>query len=111
MNIVFAHHIGNDTEYCFGVTDEQKEWIEKDNLLLVNTIRGRQLAIATSDVISGKGAAYVARKFGAYFPLKTVIAFATQEMVDYLNGLCYNLYSAKVNEAMAGILTEEDIPF
>ena len=82
MKIVFARHEGSSGEYIFEVPDGMN--IKKGDILYVDTIRGAQIAFATSDTQVCEHAEYTLNKLGAYLPLKKVLAYANKEIQDYI---------------------------
>lgn len=83
MNIIFAKHSGSK-EYVFSVPDNMAHRIKKGDILLVDTMRGDSIAIATTGVISGAGAIDIAKRSGAYQPLKRVITYANEAMQNWI---------------------------
>jgi hypothetical protein len=101
MDIIFGKHDGCNQEYCWTVPKQFINDVSKGCIMLVDTIHGKQIARATTDVISGKGAEDIALRQGAYHPIKSVIGVVTAEMReyivrDYLRDCLINLDSYKV---------------
>lgn len=82
MTIVLAKHDNDPKEYVFAVPANMR--IIKGDLLLVNTMRGKDIATATTDLIEGSGAEDVAIRFGAYRPIKTVEAVCGEALQNYI---------------------------
>lgn len=103
MRIVFAKHEGEDKEYCFEVPEIMN--IQKGDILLVDTMRGTEIATATSYTIIGENVEQFATRCGAYLPLKKVITYASEEMQKYI-------HKKTVSEIIKTIKTvNDDIPF
>ena len=90
MNIIYAKHDGCDKEFCWQVPDSMVQYIRKGDVLLVETYRGVDVAIATTGVISGDGTKDIAEKAGAYFPLRFVISFVDSHLKSYLTNMVRN---------------------
>ena len=73
MSIVFAKHPGDSKEYIF----ECRFRVEEGDCLIVDTKRGKQLAVATSK--NGECSEYIVKHLGAYFPLREVLMVVTEE--------------------------------
>lgn len=87
--LIFAKHPGCDKEYLFKVPDELHT-PHKGDVLLVRTIRGFQIAVASSEFFESPNADEVATHFpGAYLPLKTVVQVAGPELVAYIKKEVY----------------------
>lgn len=84
VNIVFAKHDGVNKKFCWSVPDGLVDKIKKGDILLVDTVRGVQIAIATSGVISGEGASDVAQQAGAIC-LKSVISAVDDRLYRYVH--------------------------
>lgn len=82
MKIVFAKHDIDSKEYIFEVPDGMN--IKKGDILFVDTMRGQQIAVATTDMQSGEYTEHMLSKLGAYLPLKKVLAYANKEIQDYI---------------------------
>lgn len=104
--IIFAKHDGSEREFLFAVPPNLR--VQKDDILLVNTMRGPALATATSEVIIGPNINELATRFGAYLPLKTVRAAATKEICEYIESRAKEKLHAIINNA---ILSDLGIPF
>ncbi len=87
MNIIFAKHDALNKEYLFEVPEGMHP--VKGDVLWVDTSKGETVATATSDMISGHGVEQIAEKFGAYFPLKKVLAYANKGIETYINNRAY----------------------
>lgn len=80
---VFVKHENSTKEYLFAVPDDLYN-IKKGDILLVDTIKGEEIAIATSTIIEGENLDEIALKFGAYLPLKKVKAVLNQRLKEYV---------------------------
>lgn len=80
---VFAKHENSSKEYLFAVPNDLYN-INKGDVLLVNTKKGEEIAIATSTIIEGENLDEIALKFGAYLPLKKVKAVLNQRLKEYV---------------------------
>ena len=80
---VFAKHENLSKEYLFAVPNDLYN-INKGNILLVDTNKGEEIAIATSTIIEGENLDEIALKFGAYLPLKKVKAVLNQRLKEYV---------------------------
>nr|DAE43353.1 MAG TPA: hypothetical protein [Caudoviricetes sp.] len=81
MNIIFAKHDNGNKEFVFEVPQGLNP--TRGDILWVETMRGNAIAKATSGLIESPSNYEIAEKFGAYFPLKKVRAFANKEMQEY----------------------------
>lgn len=79
---VFAKHENLSKEYLFAVPNDLYN-INKGDILLVDTKKGEEIAIATSTIIEGENLDEIALKFGAYLPLKKVKAVLNQRLKEY----------------------------
>lgn len=80
---VFAKHENSSKEYLFAVPNDLYN-INKGDILLVDTKKGEEIAIATSAIIEGENLDEIALKFGAYLPLKKVKAVLNQRLKEYV---------------------------
>lgn len=80
---VFAKHENSSKEYLFAVPNDLYN-INKGDILLVDTKKGEEIAIATSTIIEGENLDEIALKFGAYLPLKKVKAVLNQRLKEYV---------------------------
>lgn len=80
---VFAKHENSSKEYLFAVPIDLYN-INKGDILLVDTKKGEEIAIATSTIIEGENLDEIALKFGAYLPLKKVKAVLNQRLKEYV---------------------------
>lgn len=80
--LVFAKHDGCNKEFLFAVPFDME--VRKGDVLLVDTMHGRTVATATSEMFEGKNIDEVATKFGAYLPLKEVKQVAGRQIQEYL---------------------------
>ena len=81
--VVFAKHEKSTKEYLFAVPNDLYN-IKKGDILLVDTIKGEEIAIATSTINEGENLDEIALKFGAYLPLKKVKAVLNQRLKEYV---------------------------
>lgn len=104
MKIVFATHEMCPKEYIFNVPDGMN--IKKGDILCVDTVRGSQIAVATSDVLEGDYTEHMLSKLGAYLPLKIVLAYANKDIQDYI-------FNNTINGIISTIEQEKetDLPF
>lgn len=80
---VFAKHENSSKEYLFAVPTDLYN-INKGDILLVDTKKGEEIAIATSTIIEGENLDEIALKFGAYLPLKKVKAVLNQRLKEHV---------------------------
>lgn len=80
---IFAKHDDCPKEYIFAVPYELHN-IKKGDLLIVDTIKGQQIVTATSEIIEGENLDEIAIKYGAYMPLKKVIAVQHPLLKNYI---------------------------
>lgn len=82
MKIIAARHFKTYNVYLFKCPSN---WsltsVEEGDLLFVDTINGRQPAIAASGIMEGEKADKFAALFGAYLPLKPVMGVLKKENV------------------------------
>ena len=109
MNIIFAKHDGCSKEFMFKVPDGLKP--AKNNILWVETMHGETVAVATSDVISVGSIEQVAEKFGAYLPLKEVIAFANDGLQAYIANSTYRDIERTCHEKQVNVHGNFKLPF
>lgn len=89
MVAIFAKHPGSEKEYLFRVP-EDVSMPHKGDLLLVRTVRGFQVAVASSDFFESPNMDEVALHFpGAYLPLKPVVQVAGPQLVNYIKKEVY----------------------
>ena len=103
---VFAKHENSTKEYLFAVPNDLYN-ITKGEILLVDTIKGEKIAIATSTIIEGENLDEIALKFGAYLPLKKVKAVLNQRIKEYVERKEGDSSLVKINECFE----EYDLPF
>lgn len=85
--VVFAKHDSCTQEFLFAVPWYME--VRKGDILLVDTVHGKAIATATTEMFEGRNIDEVATKFGAYLPLKEVKAVAGQELQFYIkNKIC-----------------------
>lgn len=82
ITIVFAEHDGDKKEYLFEVPEGMA--VKNGDILLVDTIKGKQIARATGDMSTGDYTDDILLRFGAYLPLKRVLAVAGREIQEYI---------------------------
>lgn len=109
MNIIFAKHDGCDKEYIFEVPEGMHP--VKGDMLWVNTSKGETVANATSDMISGHGVEQIADKFGAYFPLKKVLAYANRGIETYIKNIAYEKIVRYCCDQQGNVHATDDLPF
>lgn len=109
MNIIFAKHDALNKEYLFEVPEGMHP--VKGDVLWVNTSKGETVAIATSDMISGSGIDQIADKFGAYFPLKKVLAYANRGIETYIRNIAYEKIVRYCCGEQKNIHATDDLPF
>ena len=80
--IVFAKHDGCEKEFLFEVPDGME--VKYDDILLVDTIKGKQIARATGDMSTRDYPDDILLRLGAYLPLKRVLAVAGREIQEYI---------------------------
>lgn len=94
---VFAKHDNCSQEYLFAVPAYLE--VRKGDVLLVETMYGDEIATATTEMFEGKEIDEVAKRFGAYLPLKRVKAVAGEKIKEYLKLQLYNEIKQKVGKA------------
>lgn len=104
MKYILAKHQKHSKEYVFQVPEDIK--VHRGDLLLVDTIRGEQLATATSDIFEGDGATEIAIRFGAYLPIRKVICAKNKRtIIRIARELLAEICEMEEEEK------EEDLPF
>lgn len=89
MVAIFAKHPGSEKEYLFRVPEDVSK-PHKGDLLLVRTVRGFQVAVASSEFFESPNMDEVAVHFpGAYLPLKPVVQVAGPQLVAYIKKEVY----------------------
>lgn len=111
MNVIFAKHDCCEKEYCWEVPDEFKDYIVKGDFLLVNTIKGIDIATASTGIITGNGAIDVAEKSGAYFPLRKVISFVGAPMKNYICNKVRTAIAKDIQNGNINVFNDPDWPF
>ena len=96
--IVFARHDGCEKEFLFEVP--QRMVVKSGDILLVETMHGKQIAQATVDMSTGDYPDDILLRLGAYLPLKRVLAVAGREIQEYIiedviNGVIATLENEK----------------
>ena len=102
---VFAKHEGSDKEFIFSVPVTME--VNKGDILVVETIRGKCIATATSEMFEGKNIDEVAEKFGAYLPLKKVVSALDNRIKEYI----IRKERERIILAISENKIEEDLPF
>ena len=95
--VVFAKHDNCSKEFLFAVP-----WyldVRKGDILLVETMHGDAIATATTEMFEGRDINEVAKRFGAYLPLKKVKAVAGKEIKKYLKLQLYEELRSKLGIA------------
>lgn len=113
--LIFAKHPGCDKEYLFKVPDELSI-PRKGDVLLVRTIRGYQIAVASSEFFESPNIEEVAMHFpGAYLPLKSVVQVAGPELVNYIKKQVYQevieAFKNQPNANHPDTAPRDDLPF
>lgn len=103
---VFAKHENSNKEYLFAVPNDLYN-IKKGDILLVDTIKGEEIAIATSTIIEGENLDEIALKFGAYLPLKKVKSVLNQRLKEYVERKEREHILLKIKE----FFENSDLPF
>lgn len=103
---VFAKHENSTKEYLFAVPNDLYN-IKKGDILLVDTIKGEEIAIATSTIIEGENLDEIALKFGAYLPLKKVKSVLNQRLKEYVERKEREHILLKIKE----FFENSDLPF
>jgi len=86
MKVVFAKHPTCTTEFLFMVPDGMRG-PAKGDAMLVNTMYGDTVAIASSDVIEATNAEEIAARVGAYLPLKPVLEVCGPVLRQYIENV------------------------
>ena len=94
MNMIFAKHDARDKEFIFSVPAGAV--VKKGDMLWVNTMYGKSIAIASSDMFFGDEE--IAVRYGAYLPVKEVAGIISKE-----------LYSAIVKRALTKCLNDFEV--
>ena len=95
--VVFAKHDSSSKEFLFAVP-----WyleVRKGDVLLVETMHGDAIATATTEMFEGRDIDEVAKRFGAYTPLKRVKAVAGEKMKKYIKLQLYEEMRSKLGSA------------
>lgn len=111
MNVIFARHDGCQKDFCWQVPDNLKNYISKSDILLVDTMGGLDIATAITGVISGDGARDIAENKGAYFPLKSVVSFANDELRRYIARQIKLQLAKSVNSILNEEVCNSELPF
>ena len=83
MKVVFAKHPCCETEFLFMVPYGMRG-PAKGDVMLVNTMHGNTVAIASSNVIEAANAEEIAARVGAYLPLKPVLEVCGPVLRQYI---------------------------
>ena len=105
MRVIFVKHLNNDKEFLFSIPDHICDIkIQKGDLVIVQTYRGLAMAIVTSEIeyISEN----VAKRLGAYLPLKNVIAKVDTDFLKFIDDVKYQARKREEETAF-----KEQIPF
>ncbi len=84
IKVVMAVHPNSSRKFTFEVPDGME--VHKGNILLVETMKGKSIAICSSEEICID--VNDVEKLGAYLPLKKVIQCAGEQIQDYINSRC-----------------------
>lgn len=95
--LVFAKHDNCSQEFLFAVPHYLE--VRKGDVLLVETMRGDAIATATTEMFEGRDIDEVAKRFGAYLPLKRVKEVAGKVIKEHLRLQLYNELKQKVGKA------------
>ena len=96
--VVFAKHDSCSQEFLFAVPWYME--VRKGDVLLVDTMHGKVIATATTEMFEGRDIDEVATKCGAYLPLKEVKAVAGQELQSYIKNKIFAEYRKSLNKAV-----------
>lgn len=98
MKIVFAKHPDDPKkkDYIFSVPTEST--VSEGDILLVETSKGPQIAIATSGTIEADDVRVFYRKFGAVYPIKHVLQICGAEIRRYIQRHMAEEISATLRE-------------
>ena len=80
--IVFAKHDECEKEFLFEVTERME--VKSGDILLVETMHGKQIARSTGDMSTGDYPDDILLRLGAYLPLKRVLAVAGRDIQEYI---------------------------
>lgn len=103
--IIFAKHPNLNKEYVFAVPYYMD--VRKGNTLLVETSKGAQVAIATSDIIECENADEIAVRYGAYLPLKPVINCVNDQLVNFIKSQA----KLEIKKAVDEAFLKDEMPF
>ena len=107
IQVVCARHLKSDNAFYFSVTEEQAQRIEAGDVLLVSTIRGEQIAVASQSpfTLEGDSAISLLMRAGAYLPLKPVITYCSGKMRSYIiQNYLQNALQKEIND-------NDELPF
>lgn len=99
MRLIFAKHDGKEKEFIFRIPDGAVA--NKGDMLWVETMRGNDIAIASSDVFIADED--VAVRYGAYLPIKSALGIISKEF--------YSAVAKRVLNKCMLEYTENDLPF
>lgn len=84
IKVVIAVHPNSSRKFTFEVPDGME--VHKGNILLVETMKGKSIAICSSEEICID--VNDVEKLGAYLPLKKILQCAGEQIQDYIFGKC-----------------------
>ena len=102
IKVIMASHPNCKKLFMFEVPNGME--VHRGNVLLVNTMRGKEIAICSSEPIDID--TYDVHIFGAYLPLKKVIQCAGEQIQDYINSRCKDKIKSDIENYL-----DDGLPF
>ena len=98
---IFAKHDGCNKEFLFAVPTGMT--VHKDDVLLVDTIYGPAVAVATSEIFESQDLAEIAQRYGAYLPLKEVKQVCGKTLQQYIQNRTVAQVVTKLHELTGNV--------
>lgn len=103
MILILGKHDQCNKEYVWQVPP----WLDvhKGDPMLVETMRGLDIATATSNIIECQDGFEVAARFGAYEPIKSVVAYCPPALAKYVRNKALRDAARRIREDMTDCAT------
>lgn len=96
IKVVIAVHPNSSRKFTFEVPDGME--VHKGNILLVETMKGKSIAICSSEEICID--INDVEKLRAYLPLKKILQCAGEQIQDYINSRCKDKIKSDIDNCL-----------